>query len=235
MTPLHHHFEMLGWPETTRHARLHPCVRRREFHHVLRLAARAHARPSLTDAERRCSDVPRRRPGAGDRRRPQRHGHGGCAALPRSFRHRVRRQSAGSSSRAQRADLARIRVELVGPEALRRASEGASTPSSRRACRFNSPAVLEVQRAGVQVISEIEAAYRIAQGADHRHHRQQGQIDDHRAHRPSAARGRHSERASAATSAIRSSSRQPPLRPTSGSSPRSRASSSKASPRSARA
>jgi|SRR5271165_3492829 len=64
---------------------------------------------------------------------------------------------------AQRDDLAKLGVELAGKDALAAAADGATVAILSPGVPLNNPAVLEVQRAGVPVISEIEAAYRIAQ------------------------------------------------------------------------
>ena len=64
--------------------------------------------------------------------------------------------------RAQRADLGRLQVELVGMDGLESAAAGAAIAIVSPGVPLNNPAVLAVQRAGVPVISEIEAAYRIS-------------------------------------------------------------------------
>src|SRR5260370_28818849 len=63
---------------------------------------------------------------------------------------------------AQRADLARLGVEMAGKEGLAAAASGASIAILSPGVPANNPAVLELQRSGLPVISEIEAAYRIA-------------------------------------------------------------------------
>jgi UDP-N-acetylmuramoylalanine--D-glutamate ligase len=63
---------------------------------------------------------------------------------------------------AQRAELAKLGADLVGKGGLAAAIPGASVAIISPGVPQNNPAVLEVQRAGVPVISEIEAAYRIA-------------------------------------------------------------------------
>ena len=62
----------------------------------------------------------------------------------------------------QRAALERIQVDLVGKDGLSAAAADASVAILSPGVPLNNPAVLAVQRAGVPVISEIEAAYRIA-------------------------------------------------------------------------
>lgn len=62
----------------------------------------------------------------------------------------------------QRADLAKLHVELVGEDGLAGAIDGASVAIVSPGVPPNNPAVLAIQRAGIPVISEIEAAYRIA-------------------------------------------------------------------------
>jgi UDP-N-acetylmuramoylalanine--D-glutamate ligase len=62
----------------------------------------------------------------------------------------------------QRADLAALRVDLVGEDGLATAIVGASIAIVSPGVPPNNRAVLAIQRAGVPVISEIEAAYRIA-------------------------------------------------------------------------
>jgi UDP-N-acetylmuramoylalanine--D-glutamate ligase len=62
----------------------------------------------------------------------------------------------------QRGELAKLHVELVGGDGLASAIPGASVAIVSPGVPPNNPAVLAVQRAGVPVISEIEAAYRIA-------------------------------------------------------------------------
>jgi UDP-N-acetylmuramoylalanine--D-glutamate ligase len=62
----------------------------------------------------------------------------------------------------QRAELAKLHVELVGADGLASAIPGASVAIVSPGVPPNNPAVLAIQRAGVSVISEIEAAYRIA-------------------------------------------------------------------------
>jgi UDP-N-acetylmuramoylalanine--D-glutamate ligase len=63
---------------------------------------------------------------------------------------------------AQRAELARLDVELVGKDALTAATSHTVVAILSPGVPPNNPAVLQVQRAGVPVIAEIEAAYRIA-------------------------------------------------------------------------
>jgi len=63
---------------------------------------------------------------------------------------------------AQRAELAKLRAELVGKGGLAAAIPGTSVAIVSPGVPQNNSAVLEVQRSGVPVISEIEAAYRIA-------------------------------------------------------------------------
>jgi len=62
----------------------------------------------------------------------------------------------------QRADLAKLRIGLVGEDGLAAAIQDASIAIVSPGVPPNNPAVLAVQRAGVPVISEIEAAFRIA-------------------------------------------------------------------------
>jgi UDP-N-acetylmuramoylalanine--D-glutamate ligase len=62
----------------------------------------------------------------------------------------------------QRTELTKLRVELVGGDGLAKAIDGASIAIVSPGVPPNNPAVLAIQRAGVPVISEIEAAYRIA-------------------------------------------------------------------------
>src|SRR5271167_1509311 len=62
----------------------------------------------------------------------------------------------------QRAELAALHAELVGKDGLLAAIQGASVAIVSPGVPPNNPAVLAIQRAGVPVISEIEAAYRIA-------------------------------------------------------------------------
>src|ERR1700674_60433 len=62
----------------------------------------------------------------------------------------------------QRADLAKLGVELAGKDGLAAAASSANIAIVSPGVPLNNAAVLEVQRAGVPVISEIEAAYRIA-------------------------------------------------------------------------
>ena len=63
---------------------------------------------------------------------------------------------------AQRADLARLHVDLIGRDDLAAAAAGAGIAILSPGIPLTNPAVLAVQRAGVPVISEIEAAYRIS-------------------------------------------------------------------------
>ena len=63
---------------------------------------------------------------------------------------------------AQRADLARMHVDLVGRDGLAAAAAGVGIAILSPGIPLTNPAVLAVQRAGVPVISEIEAAYRIS-------------------------------------------------------------------------
>ena len=62
----------------------------------------------------------------------------------------------------QRADLARMHVDLIGRDTLAEAAAGAGIAILSPGIPLTNPAVLAVQRAGVPVISEIEAAYRIS-------------------------------------------------------------------------
>jgi UDP-N-acetylmuramoylalanine--D-glutamate ligase len=64
--------------------------------------------------------------------------------------------------RAQEATLAQIGVELADKSALSAAAEHADVAILSPGVPLNNPAVLELRRTGLPVISEIEAAYRVA-------------------------------------------------------------------------
>src|SRR5262252_3131892 len=64
--------------------------------------------------------------------------------------------------RAQEATLAQIGVAFTDKNALTQAAERADVAILSPGVPLNNPAVLELRRTGLLVISEIEAAYRIA-------------------------------------------------------------------------
>ena len=63
---------------------------------------------------------------------------------------------------ALRADLARMHVDLVERDDLAEAAAAAGIAILSPGIPFTNPAVLAVRRAGVPIISEIEAAYRLS-------------------------------------------------------------------------
>ncbi|MBV8172391.1 MAG: UDP-N-acetylmuramoyl-L-alanine--D-glutamate ligase [Candidatus Eremiobacteraeota bacterium] len=65
--------------------------------------------------------------------------------------------------RAQHAVLAELGVELTDGSGLASAAKSTDVAVLSPGVPLNNPAVLELRRAGIPVISEIEAAYRIAQ------------------------------------------------------------------------
>ena len=191
MSPLHHHFELSGWPETKVTARF-----------WLASLACSLARPG----DRAMSDMfafgPHER-GARHRTRTQRPCERRRAARTRRRSLCDRRKISGGTRADAIAAVERAGARFVAPDGVAALAAGLTSAILSPGVPPTSPVGAGDQRGQRSGDRRDRTRVPPLPRADRRRHRNEGQVDDDRAHRPLAARMRFHACASAATSATR--------------------------------